>query len=127
PAQTAKYFDPNLTYTPRVGEEDVETVVLRGESDTAVETVTYYFVNNVYSRQETVTEYATEEGAKNAYPQISHHEDAKIEGNTVSFKFVSYAFQEMSRDEVRNYWQDLFDSAPEFYANYSISIVDKAE
>ena len=101
--------------------------MLRGESDTAVETVTYYFVNNVYSRQETVTEYATEEGAKNAYPQISHHEDAKIEGNTVSFKFVSYAFQEMSRDEVRNYWQDLFDSAPEFYANYSISIVDKAE
>ncbi len=120
------YRDPNIKYTAKPGEEDSAVVVLYGPSEASDETVTYYFVGDVYSRQESVIVYATEEAAQVGFTPVSTYEDAKLEGNTVSFKFVSNAFQGMNKQQVVEYWEKQFKGSPEFYKTWSVKIETKA-
>lgn len=114
--------DPNAVFTPKPGEEDFEVVVLSAPTTASDETVTYYFVGDIYSRQESVIVYETEEAAQANFVTVSTYEDAKIEGNTVSFKFVSNAFQGMSKEQVVAYWQKQFESSKDFYSTWSVGI-----
>lgn len=116
------YRDPNIKYTAKPGTEDAQVVVLYGPSEASNETVTYYFVDGAYSRQESVIVYATEEAAQIGFTPVSSYEGAKLEGNTVSFKFVSNAFQDMSKEQVVAYWEKQFRQSPEFYKPWSVKV-----
>ena len=120
--QVSNNVDPNAVFTPKPGEEDPEVVVLSVPTSASDEKVTYYFVGDIYSRQESVITYTTEEAAQANFNTVSTYEDAKIEGSTVSFKFVSNAFQGMSKQQVVEYWQKQFDSSKDFYSTWSVGI-----